>query len=68
MIEEEQEIRKTNYVKIFSKQTKGKKGFKNTSFKNKHGNIILKKKVQKKKLAKKTLVRQDNREEIFPCF
>ena len=50
------------------KMSNNKKGFKNPSFKNKHGNIILKKTFKKKKLAKKIFVRQDNREEIFPCF
>ena len=55
MIEEEQEIRKTNYVKIFSKQTKGKtikKGIKNPSYKNKQGKHHSEKNVQKKKIDK----------------
>ena len=57
MIEEEQEIRKTNYVKIFLKADKRKnkkKGFKKTQVtKTNKGNIIPKKNFQKRKLAKK---------------
>ena len=70
-MKKEHEIRKTNYVKIFSeadKRKNNKKGFKNTSYKNKHREHYSEKNFPKRKLAKKTFVRQDNREEIFPCF
>ena len=57
---------------FFKKQTKGKtirRDSKTQVSKTNKGNIILKTTSKKeKKLATKTFVRQDNREEIFPCF
>ena len=55
LIQEEQEIRTTNCVKIFveaGKRKNDKKGFKNPSYKNKR-NIILKKKLPKKEIGEK---------------
>ena len=53
MIEEEQEIRKNKLCQDFfeaDKRSNNKKGFKNPSFENKHGNIILKKTFKKKEV------------------
>ena len=52
MIEEEQEIRKTNYVKIFleaDKRKNKKKGFKKPSYKNKQRKHYSEKKKTSKK-------------------
>ena len=71
LIEEEPEIRKTNYVKIFleaDKRKNNKKGFKNPSYKNKQRKHYSEKNIQKKEIGKKTFVRQESREDIFPCF
>ena len=72
LIEEEQEIRKTNYVNIFleaDKRKNNKKGFKKnqvTKKQRKHySEKILQKEIGKKKEA---FVRQESREEPFPCF
>ena len=51
------------------KRKNNKKGFKNPSYKNKQRKHYSENNFQKKKLAKKkTSVRQESREEIFPCF
>ena len=65
MIEEEQEIRKTNYVKIFleaDKRKNKKKGFKKPNLqKTNKGNIILKKTSRKGNWQKKAFIRQESR-------
>ena len=73
LIEERARDKKNKLCQYFLEADKGKnnnKGFKNQSYKNKHKKHYSEKKLSKKKRnwQKKTFVRQDNREEIFPCF
>ena len=56
LIEEEQEIRKTNYVKIFleaDKRKNNKKGFKKTKLQKQTKETLFWKKLPKRKLAKR---------------
>ena len=71
LIEEEPEIRKTNYVNFFEadKRKNNKKGFKIPSYKNKQRQHHPEKNLQKKgNWQKKAFVRQESKEETFPCF